>query len=222
MIQQIACHYLILNLLLAMGYLSINLLSRITLNNLITFKQQLKISRFLLLYIPCVYFGILLAKTYVFPEHSFIFTLPTIDLSVAKNMVDTTLNTTMANNISASALKITKQSNISDIFSSLLLALITIIFSVKITQYISQVARLKRIINESIVIKQHRSLCILISEQAYIPFCFSYLQRSYIVISSELLENHQHYLLAIKHELQHIRQKDTLWVYLFGLFKIVF
>src|SRR5262249_38621398 len=45
---------------------------------------------------------------------------------------------------------------------------------------------------------------------------------SYIVLTHILVENSQHHHLVIKHELQHLRQKDTGWIYLFELFKALF
>lgn len=56
---------------------------------------------------------------------------------------------------------------------------------------------------------------ILISENLQSPYAFSFLNRSFVVLPGFLLAQPGQFRMAALHELQHLRNKDTLWVYVF-------
>lgn len=210
MIQPILAHYLMLNVLLSLGHLGTILVRKIATANRISFKQELKITRFLLFYIPCIYFSVLFFKHYFNPEHVFLFQLPEINSAVdasTKNYLP---------------IGIAQQFTIIEYVYMALFTSIIVTFGIKSINFALQLLRLKQIISQGIIIKCYQHVSILLSEDTHTPFCFSFLKRSYIVITHELLLNRHHYQLAIQHELQHIRQKDTRWLYFLELFKIIF
>ena len=56
---------------------------------------------------------------------------------------------------------------------------------------------------------------ILISESSQSPYAFSFLNRSFVVLPGFLLAQSAQFRMAALHELQHLRNRDTLWVYVF-------
>ncbi len=211
MLEELFCQYIMLNFLLAFGYLCSSFLIRISLNKIISFKQKLKINRFLLLYIPCIYLLVFFIKLYYYPDPTFVLQLPNIDALVAHHIA-----------AHSPQISSTNELNLSDYFYISLLIIIAISAFLRIINFILQLIKLNRMVLNSIGVRRCGNLSIVVSDQINIPFCFSFMGSSYVVITNDLLENHLNYKLAIKHELQHIRQKDTRWVYLFELFKIIF
>lgn len=211
MIQKIFCHYIMLNFLLAIGCIGSKFLGNSLFGIISSFKQQLTTARFLLLYIPCVYLLGVIIKAYYFPGPTFIFQLPNIGTTTA-NIAQAHMN----------AITSINQFTIGDYVYSLLLIPIALAFILKSINLFLQLIKLKQLILNSVCIKRCNNVHIIVSDTVITPFCFSYLRRSYIVVTSELLTNYQHYRLAIKHELQHLRHKDTLWIYVLELFKSIF
>lgn len=211
MLQELFCQYIMLNFLLALGYLCSSFLTRISLHKPLSFKQQLKLNRFLLLYIPCIYLLVFLIKVYYWPEPTFVLQLPNIDALVAHHIPAYSPQISSTNELS-----------LSDYFYTSLLIIIAITAFLRIINFTLQLMKLNAVVFNSIGIRRCGNLSIVVSDEINIPFCFSFLGSSYVVITNDLLENYLNYKLAIKHELQHIRQKDTQWVYLFELFKIIF
>jgi len=64
-----------------------------------------------------------------------------------------------------------------------------------------------------------KNVKIVFSHKADNPFCWSFLQNHYIAIPNAFLEKSDDLKLAIRHELQHIRQHDTQWLHLLTLIK---
>lgn len=62
---------------------------------------------------------------------------------------------------------------------------------------------------------------ILLSDATSTPFCWSFLRDHFIMIPYTLLENPEDMKLAIRHELQHIRQSDTYWLQGIALLKLL-
>ena len=63
---------------------------------------------------------------------------------------------------------------------------------------------------------------IRIGDDVQIPFATRGMRKAYIVIPADLLASRKQLFIAIRHELQHHRQGDTIWVYLAELLKIAF
>lgn len=69
---------------------------------------------------------------------------------------------------------------------------------------------------------QHRlhQVRVLFSDYITIPFCWSFFNRHFLVLPNSLLENTHDKHLAIRHELQHIRQGDTYWLHITSIIKL--
>ena len=77
---------------------------------------------------------------------------------------------------------------------------------------------LHRIKSSSILFKRFARVRIYINDSIHVPFSYWLPGQANIVIPSSLLNNRADYKIALVHELQHHRHKDTRWVYvLLGL-----
>ncbi len=112
--------------------------------------------------------------------------------------------------------------SIDDYFCLSVMSIFCITALFKITAICRQLWCLKSLVKNSIRIKSFGRVFIVCSDKISVPFCYSLLKRSYMMVPYHLLENSLYYRLAVKHEFQHIRQKDTFWLYLTELVKIVF
>lgn len=54
-----------------------------------------------------------------------------------------------------------------------------------------------------------------------IPFCWSTLTKHYILLPTFLLNEAQHLRMTLRHEAEHLRQGDTLWLHVMSFFKII-
>jgi len=79
-----------------------------------------------------------------------------------------------------------------------------------------------RMIVHAPVIRRHRSLRILASDRARVPFSFWLPGRHFIVVPSALVLRAEDLKMALRHEAQHHRQGDTRWLYGYALLKAVF
>lgn len=78
-------------------------------------------------------------------------------------------------------------------------------------RFLKNYFKLRRLLLESIIFKQSRKLKIVISENISVPFSVRMFKSYWVVIPVDLLNSRTDLSLAIKHELQHHRQGDTLW-----------
>lgn len=78
-------------------------------------------------------------------------------------------------------------------------------------RFIVNYFKLKNLIENAVVLKQTKKLKIVISDNVTVPFSVRMFKFYWVVIPVELLSNRLDLTLAIKHELQHHRQGDTLW-----------
>jgi beta-lactamase regulating signal transducer with metallopeptidase domain len=65
-------------------------------------------------------------------------------------------------------------------------------------------------------------LSVYLAEKSASPYAFSYIGKSYVSIPIGLLGDMKNLIISSKHELQHIRHKDTLVSYLGSVLKAVF
>jgi beta-lactamase regulating signal transducer with metallopeptidase domain len=107
-------------------------------------------------------------------------------------------------------------SNIDTLFAGLFIVAI----SFGIAHQIWQVCALLSLVHRSYQIRKIGNINILLNETTQTPLCFSLIKRSYIILPEQILENNNYYKIAIAHELQHIRQKDTRWLYVLLLLKV--
>src|SRR5262249_21362010 len=158
MMQQIFFHYLMLNVLLTLGYIGTRFLRKFSGTQRISFKQELKITRFLLFYIPCVYCIIFLFK-YLHPEHAFLFQMPetgSANLSISGNIF---------------SVGTAKAFNLSEYCYIAFMILIIAAATFRILNFVRQLVQLKRIILNGIVIKKYHDLSIVLSDVIPTPFC---------------------------------------------------
>ncbi|VVC74927.1 Membrane-bound lytic murein transglycosylase D [Aquicella siphonis] len=69
--------------------------------------------------------------------------------------------------------------------------------------------------------KIHR-VRVLFSASCNTAFCWSMPRRHYIILPEKILEHSSDKYLAVRHELQHIRQGDTAWIHLMQLLRWIF
>lgn len=84
-------------------------------------------------------------------------------------------------------------------------------------KYITQILNLKKAQNNAVCSHQIKNIQISISQTAESPYCWSLFHNHYVIIPSSYLDNAQALKLALRHELQHIRQGDTVWLHVLAL-----
>jgi TonB family protein len=106
------------------------------------------------------------------------------------------------------------------------LALITLIyvvllagFALQLGRLITRVARLRRIIDGAVEWKCIREIRVLFSSDINSPFSTRALGKNHIVLPYQLLDSPRNLRLAVKHELQHLRNGDLEWVILLEAIK---
>ena len=99
------------------------------------------------------------------------------------------------------------------------LALVFLSFTAK---YYADQIKIRRILDESYLLKRLGRVRILLSDAASVPFAYRSIKYFYIVIPNSIAENSKHFSLAIKHEIQHHRQGDTSWSHLSFFIRALF
>ncbi len=105
-------------------------------------------------------------------------------------------------------------------FDTVVIGFLMLITSLNLLYQLANAYQLKSLIKNSYQVKKIGRLTLLSSELLKVPICCSFLKRSYVIIPSELIEQPAHFKWAIAHELQHIRQHDTGWLYVLTTLKI--
>lgn len=83
-----------------------------------------------------------------------------------------------------------------------------------VLKYISGIYRLYRLINAAVYERKFGAIHLLYSDQVNTACNFMLMTKCYIVLPVYCVENHDAHFLTIKHEVQHIRQQDGLWMHL--------
>lgn len=81
---------------------------------------------------------------------------------------------------------------------------------------------LGRILTSAQVMRHHRRLRILVTDQTHVPFSLWMPQASIVVIPAELILRPCDLRVAIRHEVQHHRQHDTKWLYFYLILQALF
>jgi beta-lactamase regulating signal transducer with metallopeptidase domain len=102
----------------------------------------------------------------------------------------------------------------------LILLLLSILFL--FLYKINQLMALKRLILRGIQIRSLGRTRIFVSDEISIPFSTLLGKYAYVVLPTHLFNNGEHFKIACKHELQHHRQHDTLFVLLLEALTCVF
>lgn len=82
--------------------------------------------------------------------------------------------------------------------------------------------RLARSIRTGTTLRRVGKLSIVVSDGVPVPFSFAAFGRAYVVLPSALAERGKDFNLALRHELEHHRQRDTIWVYALGVVDSLF
>ncbi|HEV7607989.1 MAG TPA: M56 family metallopeptidase [Steroidobacteraceae bacterium] len=70
--------------------------------------------------------------------------------------------------------------------------------------------------------RRHRGIELLVSDRVRVPFSVWIPRGRIVVIPAALLLRYRELQMAIRHEMQHHRQHDTVWLYLYPLLKALF
>lgn len=108
--------------------------------------------------------------------------------------------------------------NLSDLFVYLLIAGLLAIAAFKIGR---ELLTLSRLLKNTLKLRKIFGIRIHYSETNTSPFSLYIFKTLHIVIPAYILENPRVYRLVIKHEIQHHRQRDTLWTYPIYIFKVL-
>lgn len=80
-----------------------------------------------------------------------------------------------------------------------------------VINFVKNYFNLSKLLDNSIVLKQNRKFKIVVSGEVLVPFSVKMFSHCWVVIPESLLAHKKDLSLAIKHELQHHRQGDTVW-----------
>lgn len=94
-------------------------------------------------------------------------------------------------------------------------------FLIFLKKYIKDNLILFQLKNRAHGLRKIKNLSILISDSIQVPFCWSFMRSHYVLIPNNFLEKNSDLKLAIRHELQHIRQGDTYWLHFFAFIKLI-
>lgn len=106
--------------------------------------------------------------------------------------------------------------------STLILSGILLSFLVALAILVRNFINLKKLVDSAISIRSLRNVQIAVSDEINVPFSTLATGKAVVLLPSSIIEKHHDMLLAVKHELQHHRQRDTLWVLVTEFFGIGF
>jgi len=95
-----------------------------------------------------------------------------------------------------------------------------IIVGTGIMRYIYQIIQLHSIIKKAAYRRHINNICVLYTSDAS-ACSFSLMKKSYIALPVALLEQHEGFILTMRHEMQHCRQYDGLWRHIISLVQII-
>lgn len=84
------------------------------------------------------------------------------------------------------------------------------------------VATVARIVAGAQTLRHHDGSKLLVSDQVRVPFSAWAPGLRVVVVPTSLLSRFRELQMAIRHEMQHHRQQDTVWLYLYALLKALF
>lgn len=103
--------------------------------------------------------------------------------------------------------------------NTIMLILLSMGVAVFLSKYIKDIIYLYKIKKQAYRKHKINKIHVLFSENINTPFCWSFLNNYYIALPNHYLEKYDDLKLALRHELQHIRQSDTHWLHLLLLIK---
>jgi beta-lactamase regulating signal transducer with metallopeptidase domain len=100
---------------------------------------------------------------------------------------------------------------------TLLLTLLLLGFCFMLSRFVWNAWKINKLISSSVVIRKFGKVHVALSSSISIPFSVQLLQKRWVVLPETLLENNIDFKIALKHELQHHRQRDTWWAFVMEL-----
>ena len=152
-----------------------------------------------------------------FPKPSFI--RPSVQIWSASSIRAHRFKQVDAPSVSFSSLSGTSQHDLSAIQKILLILLVTgaVITALRTLR---GVWKLKQILDTSYTVRHLGRVRVAVSEVS-VPFSFWVPGRAHVIVPYEFLNDLSNYRLALRHELQHHRQRDTVWVHVIAAMKSV-
>ncbi len=210
---------LVLNVFLLVGYLFILILNKFNykFNFKVKFKTQLEINYYI--FIVMIILSIIsLTNYFKIEENIFIPTAKVWSSSSIKNFYENynanekngVINLNLAN----------KEFNLdSTILNHINLFIFGLGVSFVLFQLFKELRYLTQLKRQSVLIRKLRRVRIYASDFTEIPLSYS-LTKANIIIPMNLINNISDYKISVLHEIQHHRQNDTYWSYVFLLIKI--
>jgi len=212
MLTTILTTYFAFNLVLALSYLSARLaLAGLYTNQ--TQRQQLKLVRFTFLVSVCAFMLIPVLLHWLSWHSEMGFEIQPL----LRQGVDS-LQINQGTTATVSTLPIRRAGFNFTVLACYALAALMILLAIG---RVKSIVVVRRLLAESKVWRQQQKLYILLNEKINVPFCWSFGLCSYIVLPTSLLQQPCTFRLAIRHELQHLRQNDPQWLYGLALIKII-
>jgi beta-lactamase regulating signal transducer with metallopeptidase domain len=103
-------------------------------------------------------------------------------------------------------------------------AAFTLIFGILISLAILgfRLAKLRKFLLRQPQVKVIRGVQVLVTSESDVPFSAGLLGQAFVIIPAQYLENRTNFRIVRRHEFQHIRNRDTQWLYLYELLKVIF
>ncbi|MBA3661083.1 MAG: transglycosylase SLT domain-containing protein [Gammaproteobacteria bacterium] len=203
--------YLMINVAIGLSYLTIRLILKSSfISTALTQLQQLRLARKALIITLVIFFltPFILARLPVFETTHFQFA-PILKHASVKFLEK--------HSVLSSQIEVIQSPSILPSINILLIIFFLIGFSISLTQYLANILNLKKISKRAHHHRQINNISILFSETAAIPFCWSFLNSHFVILPHSFLQKSDDLKFAIRHELQHLRQKDTYWLHLLAV-----
>ncbi len=205
--------YLLFNGAIAVGYfISRCMLSLSCYKKNILQAERLKFARYSLCAVICLFFLIpMLLEIFPSVSHSSFQLEPLL-----KNASDSIFDTRHI--IREQMIPIPVAESSLTVHSLLMLVLFSGI-GIFLLKYIRSLFHLKKLSKHAYCQHRIHHVHVLYSDTS-VPFCWSIFKKHFIVIPQLFLEKRDDLKLAIRHELQHIRQGDTHWLHAMSIVKV--
>ena len=106
--------------------------------------------------------------------------------------------------------------------TEILVFLVAVGALVVLVRFVSSMWHLRGLIVDSVPLRRLGRVVILVSDRATVPFSTVAFGKALVILPTGILRDARDTDIAIRHELQHHRQRDTRWALVVELFKIVF
>lgn len=215
-----------MNGLLILGFLIFSFLKRINikLNHRISFRASIQIAQILI--IASVMAPVIFHKL---PQKTF----PQVDwdeyVSIPEEIVKTTsmqFKKTIQPVVKVNRASQSSETNFLSILlnykMTVFLTLLCLGFCFMLGRFIWNACKIHRLLSSSVIIRRIGQVRVALSNSISIPFSVQFLRKSWVVLPEVLLTRSLDFKIALKHELQHHRQRDTWWAIAMELIICVF